>query len=101
MVYVLTENGTPIRKAHKAMDAWGADAVPGHPTDGAGVCVFDSGRTLEVREYGLDADVWRVWSGSGSVSHYYGTARQLRKAYGFFQRADRLEWTGWVTVYGG
>ena len=98
-MYVLTDNGIPIHKEHTARDAWGSDAVPGHPTDVAGVCVFDSGRTLEVREYETGTDVWRVWSGS-NVSHYYGTAKQLRKAYGFFQRADRLEWSGWRTVYG-
>lgn len=98
-MYVLTENGNPIRKAHTAMDAWGTEVVSGHPTDGIGVCVFDFGRTLEVREYEAGTDVWRVWTGN-NVSYYYGTARQLRKAYGFFQRADRMEWAGWTTVYG-
>ena len=99
-MYVLTIDGTPIRKSHTARDAWAEDAVAGHPTDGVGICVREDGTTLEVRAYAPGVDVWRVESGS-SRSVYYGTARALRKDYGFFQRADRLEWTGWTTVYGG
>lgn len=98
-MFVLTENGTPIRKAHTAAKAWGDDALAGHPTDSEGICVFDDGRTLEVREYEPGTDVWRVAEGD-TYSYFHGTARALRKAYGFFDRADRLEWSGWTTVYG-
>lgn len=98
-MYVLTVNGFPVRKSHTARDAWAEDAVAGHPTDGEGICVREDGTTLEVREYDHGTDVWRVESGI-SRSFYYGTAREMRKAYGFFQRADRLEWEGWITVYG-
>lgn len=98
-MYVLTENGTPIRKAHTAAEAWGNDAVAGHPTNGTGICVFEDGRTLEVRDHGHGVDVWRVTQGN-NVSYFFGTARDLRRAYGWFSSADRLAWGGeWEVVY--
>lgn len=100
-MFVLTENGIPTRKAHSAGDAWSGDAVPGHPTTSAGMCVFDDGRTLEVREYGLGLDVWRVTHAHDTfTSYFYGSARELRREYGFFDQADRLNWDGsWEVVY--
>lgn len=100
-MYVLIENGTPIRKAHTAAKAWGSDVVTGHPVDSEGTCVFDDGRTLEVREYPLGTDVWYVAHSHDTFgSYFYGTARNMRKEYGFFDRADRLAWNGqWEIVY--
>lgn len=98
-MYVLTENARPIRKAHTAAKAWGEDVVAGHPTDSVGICRFDDGRTMEVRECEAGVDVWRVTTGS-NYSFYYGTARALRKEYGFFELAERLNWDGsWEVVY--
>lgn len=100
-MYVLTENGSPIRKAHTAAKAWGTAAVAGHPTDSIGICRFEDGRTLEVREYGLGVDVWHVTHAHDTFdSYYYGSVRALRKEYGFFDRADRLNSDGtWENVY--
>lgn len=99
-MYVLAENGSPIRKARTAADAWsGRHTVAGHPTDSEGMCVFEDGCTLGVSEYPLGTDVWRVTTGN-NYSFYYGTARELRKAYGFFELAERLNWDGsWENVY--
>lgn len=97
-MFVLTENGAPIRKAHDAAKAWGSDAVTGHPTDSAGICVFSDGRTLEVRELSPGADVWRVTHPSG-MHYFYGTAKAMRFEYAGFLSADRLEWDGWAEVY--
>lgn len=99
-MYVLTENGSPIRKAHTAADAWsGRHTVAGHPTDSEGMCVFEDGCTLGVSEYPLGTDVWRVVEYVGGYSYFYGTARELRKEYGLCQ-ADRLNWDGtWEVVY--
>lgn len=97
-MYVLTENGTPIRKAHTAAKAWGNDAVAGHPVDGEGICVFDDGRKLEVREYALGTDVWRITH--AHTSYYFGSARALWREYGFFNRGERLNWNAeWEVVY--
>lgn len=100
-MYVLTENGTPVRKGHTANDAWGNDAVAGHPVDSVGICVFDDGRTLEVREYALGTDVWRITHAHDTfTSYYFGSARALRGEYGFFDRGERLTWSAeWELVY--
>lgn len=99
-LYVLTRDGVPVRKASNARDAWADDAVPGHPTTCEGISVSAEGIVSEVSAHVPGSDVWRVLTDSGKVAYFYGNKRDLFREFGAFTSADRLEWDGWVEVYG-